>query len=293
VERLHRPPTCGWWYPDDAVELRELLASAFEASRKRAATELAGGAVAFVVPHAAPAYSGVVAAAAYRAIFARQPDCAIIAGFSHSREMAGIATPDIDAFFTPLGAVGVHTELARELSSHPPFHMASEKQVCDHSVEIQLPYLRYAVEHVRVLPLYVGRLNPIERQSAARRIAHLLEGNVVLIASSDFTHFGRGFGFLPFPPDEHAPERVRDLDHRVIAAAATLDESRFFQTLQDTGATVCGAAPIALLLAAIRNLAGMNAQRELDYQISAELTGDFRESVSYAALAYVNFAQRA
>jgi len=156
-----------------------------------------------------------------------------------------------------------------------------------------LPYLRYAVEHVRVLPLYVGRLNPIERQSAARRIAHLLEGNVVLIASSDFTHFGRGFGFLPFPPDEHAPERVRDLDHRVIAAAATLDESRFFQTLQDTGATVCGAAPIALLLAAIRNLAGMNAQRELDYQISAELSGDFRESVSYAALAYVNFAQRA
>jgi AmmeMemoRadiSam system protein B len=286
MERTHKPPTCGRWYPDDAAELHDLLARTFETSQARIRSRLPPGAAAYVVPHAAPMYSGVVAAAAYRSIAACPPRFLIIAGFSHSGGPDGVSIPDVDSYRIPSGAIAVQSEMARELAGCEPFHLQPESRLCDHSVEIQLPFVGFAFEHMPVLPLYVGRLSRAQRFSAGRRIASLLGENAVLIASSDCTHFGRGFGYLPCAPDRQAPDYVRDLDRRLFATLATLEEDRFFEALRDTGSTLCGSAPIALLLAVVRSLARPYAQRELDYQTSAEISGDFGEFVSYAALAY-------
>jgi AmmeMemoRadiSam system protein A len=108
---------------------------------------------------------------------------------------------------------------------------------------------------------------------------------VVFVASSDFTHFGRSFGFTPFPPDRSGA-RLRTLDFECIEAAATLDPAHFQATLDENRATVCGAAPIALLLETMRLIDAGMYQSTLDYQTSAELTEDFEHSVSYAALGY-------
>jgi hypothetical protein len=50
MERTHKPPTCGWWYPDDAAELHDLLARTFETSQARIRSRLPSGAAAYVVP---------------------------------------------------------------------------------------------------------------------------------------------------------------------------------------------------------------------------------------------------
>ncbi|HEX8984445.1 MAG TPA: AmmeMemoRadiSam system protein A, partial [Bryobacteraceae bacterium] len=107
-------------------------------------------------------------------------------------------------------------------------------------------------------------------------------------ASSDFTHYGRGFSFQPFPADDAAPVRLRELDESVIDAAGTLESAEFFKVLRATGATVCGYEPIGLLLETLRLVSEPEEifQMTLDYQTSGEITGDFRQSVSYAALGY-------
>jgi AmmeMemoRadiSam system protein B/AmmeMemoRadiSam system protein A len=274
---VHASPYSGSWYPERAAELRRLLEDLFVRSSRRAPFLFANGA-GFVVPHAGPAYSGTVAAAAYRAIQQQAPERVVLLAFPHRGGLGGVAAPDVAAISTPLGDVEID-------GGFGGFPSIAEQRVCDHSFEIQLPFLQWAAPEARVTPLYVGRMSDAERAAAAGKLAALGRPGVVFVASSDFTHYGASFGFTPFPPDR-AAVKLRELDFACIEAAATLYAAHFLATLDENQATVCGFEPIALLLETMRRLDAGAYQATLDYQTSGELTEDFRHSVSYAALGY-------
>jgi len=281
MRTVHTSPYSGAWYPESAPELDRLLEECFEESRQRTGPYLTGGALGFVVPHAAPEYSGTVAASVYRSLQAQRPQRVVVLGFPHRGGLRGIAAPDADTVATPFGEVEIDREFAA------PFARVSEARVCDHSFEIQLPYLQKAVRSGRVTPLYVGRMDAEERRSAADTLAAAWKPGTVFVASSDFTHYGRGFGYVPFPPDKAIAERLRELDFECIEAASSLNSPLFLDALEANGATVCGSAPIALMLDVIERVGGGAAfQATLDYQTSGEITGDYSHSVSYAALGY-------
>ena len=278
---VHRSPYAGEWYPAEASELERLLEDAFEHSRQRTGPFLFPNGLGFIVPHAGPKYSGTVAAAAYRAMEQQKPERVVVLAFPHRGGLRGVAAPDVDVVATPLGEV----EVEREFSA--AFPAMEEERVCDHSFEIQLPFLQEAVPGARVTPLYVGTMDAGQRAAAADRLAAAWRPAVVFVASSDFTHYGRNFGHVPFPHDSAVKERLRGLDFEYIEAAGSLDSGLFLKTLSEHGATVCGTEPIALLIEVMRRLGGEEIyQTTLDYQTSGEITGDFRHSVSYAALGY-------
>ncbi len=273
----HLSPFAGSWYPKRAEELDALIEERSEASRKRVPF-LFPDARGFVVPHAGPAYSGTVAAAAYRAIEQQKPERVIVLAFPHHGGLRGVAAPDARAIATPFGEVEIDAAFGG-------FPIAAERGVCDHSFEIQLPFLQKFAAGARISPLYVGRVEAHGRAAAANALAGLWKPGTVFIASSDFTHYGQSFGYAPFPPSD-APERLRNLDFDCAEAAGSLDSARFLQTVRETGATVCGVDPISLLLEALRKIDPDTYQITLDYQTSGEITGDFHHSVSYAALGY-------
>ena len=99
-----RPPAlAGSWYPDSPAIL---LATARNLLRQAAAAPVpAGRPVALVVPHAGWAYSGVVAATAYRLLapgaFAR----VVVVAPSHHGAFDGYALDDAPAYRTPLGEI--------------------------------------------------------------------------------------------------------------------------------------------------------------------------------------------
>ena len=288
---VHDSPFAGYWYPAEEPELDELLNRLFEDSRRRTGPYVMPQALAMVVPHAAPQYSGVVAAAAYRHVQLARPDRAFILGFSHCGRRPGVAIPAVERYRTPLGEVPIDVSAGRTLCSSPPFRLVDESDVCDHSVEIQLPFLQQAARNASVVPLYVGQLNRVERTDAAEALARMWRPRDILIASSDLTHYGRDFQYVPFPLDDRIATRLRALDHSVIAAASSVDSELFLRVLCRSGATACGSGPIALLLKTLSIIGGEHIyQQELDYRTSGEITGDFHESVSYGALAY--FQQR-
>ncbi len=283
----HVTPFAGSWYPDHPAELAALLDQRFECSLERTGPWLLPHPLAFVVPHAGLAYSGTVAAAAYRHLQAAPPERIFLLGFSHRGGPPGIAIPDIPGFETPIGSVALDRAAALELAAARPFAVVPESEVCDHSVEIQLPLLRKAVPGVPVVPLYVGLLQDAERSTAAETLARALRPGDLLLASSDLTHYGRAFGYQPFAAGRDLHRRLYRLDSQVIEAAGSFDSGLFHDTLRETGATVCGRAPIALLLEVLTLLAGEDVfQQTLDYQTSAEITGDREHSVSYACLGY-------
>jgi AmmeMemoRadiSam system protein B/AmmeMemoRadiSam system protein A len=284
---IHCSPYAGSWFPADERELRQLVEAALESSRARTGSWLLPNPIAFVVPHAGLMYSGTVACGAYRYLHARPPRRVVLLGFSHRGGPAGVAIPDVHRFATPLGETRVDDEAIAWLRSHPQFRTVEEQLVCDHSVEIQLPLLQYSAPNATLVPLYVGSMPDAEQHRAAQALAQLADAETVFLASSDLTHFGRSFGFQPFPADATAASNLAELDHAVMEDTGSLDPHLFLDGLKHSGTTVCGRAPIALLLRTLRMIDGEEIfQETLDYQTSGELTGSLEHSVSYGALGY-------
>jgi AmmeMemoRadiSam system protein B/AmmeMemoRadiSam system protein A len=282
----HHSPLAGSWYPSGVSELKRLLRATLENSVNRTGSFVRHGGLAFLVPHAAPVYSGVVAASVYRHVQATGATRIVLLGFSHRHPIQGIALPQIDRIETPLGAIRVDRETADSLAASPPFHFVPEPAVCDHSVEIQIPFLQTCVPAATLVPLYIGGLTSGQRSAAAQALRDLMDTRTVLIASSDLTHYGRDFGYLPFPLDGSTPERLRTLDSGVLAAAGSLDPALFGDELNRTGATVCGAEPIRLLLETLRSFPGETFQETLDYDTSGAISHGYEHSVSYGAVGY-------
>lgn len=281
MSTVHVSPFSGTWYPAGAAALGRLLEERFDLSRQRTGPFLYPNGLGFVVPHAGPEYSGTVAASVYRALREQKPERIVLLAFPHHGGLRRAAVPQVRAVSTPLGSVPIHDFLSAR------FPRVAEAAVCDHSFEIQLPYLQKAAPGAHLCPLYVGSMTDDERRALAEALAAEWSPGTVWLASSDFTHYGRSFGYVPFPADDFIAERLREIDSEYIDAAGSLDDSLFLDALIANRATVCGSAPISLMLAALRVLrpAGVY-ETTLDYQTSGELTGDFRHTVSYAALGY-------
>ena len=278
---VHVSPFSGTWYPAEPGELDRLLAERFETSRRRTGPYLLPDGMGFVVPHAAPEYSGVVAAAVYRSLRQQKPERIVLLAFPHRGGLRGVAVPEVRAVSTPFGPVAIDAFLPER------FPRVAEPLVCDHSFEIQLPFLQKAAPGARLCPLYVGAMNEEQRRAWAEMLAAEWRAGTVFLASSDFTHYGRAFGYVPFPADDRIADRLRSLDAESMEAAGSIDSGLFLESLAETGDTVCGSDPIALLLATLRLIRPDGIfQSLLDYQTSGELTGDYRHTVSYAALGY-------
>lgn len=283
MSTVHISPYSGTWYPSDDAELERLIHDCFESSANRTGPYLLPDGLGFIVPHAGPQYSGVVASAVYRALRRQKPERIILLAFPHRGGLCGPAVPRTGAVATPFGVVGIDNALGGR------FRQVAEDLVCDHSFEIQLPFLQKAAPGARLSPVYVGPMSNSERRRAAAILAEEWCPGTVFLASSDFTHYGRNFGYMPFPTDDRVAERLQALDFECIEVAGSLDSSLFFETLAETAATVCGSDPIALLLDTLdRQRPGNPFQVTLDYQTSGEITGDYHHSVSYAALGYYN-----
>jgi MEMO1 family protein len=284
---IHVSPYSGTWYPGSGEALTRLLEEIERASSRRTGGYLLPDPIAFVVPHAGLEYSGTVAGAVYRCLRQARPERIILLGFCHRSELPSVAIPEIAAYTSPSGQVTVDRDTVDWLLRFPQFVCAPERVLCDHSVEIQLPFLQWAAPNAAVVPLYVGELSTDTRNSAAEVLAELARPGTVILASSDFTHYGRDFGFLPFAPDCYTESRLRELDLAAAESAGSLDETFFLEELERSGATVCGREPIALLLATLRRIGGTEIFQEvLDYQTSGEITGGFESSVSYCGLGY-------
>ncbi|PWU10062.1 MAG: hypothetical protein C5B51_04875 [Terriglobia bacterium] len=278
---IHMSPFSGTWYPGEAETLNRLLDELFERSEERTGPYLFPDGIGFVVPHAGPQYSGAVAASVYRSLRRQQPERIIVLAFPHRGVLRQAAVPQVETIATPLGPLEMDGSLAARFAS------VAERLVCDHSFEIQLPFLQKAAPRARISPLYVGALDEHARRKAAETLASEWRPGTVFLASSDFTHYGESFDYVPFPMDDQIALRLQQLDFESMDASGSLDSALFLRSLAETGDTVCGSEPIALLLDTLQLLHPDDLyQATLDYQTSGELTGDFHHCVSYAALGY-------
>jgi AmmeMemoRadiSam system protein B len=117
--------------------------------------------------------------------------------------------------------------------------------------------------------------------NVADALRPLLDPATLVVVSSDFTHFGRRFNFVPFRDD--VAQRVEQLDRGAIERILAWDSAGFADYIARTAATVCGRNAIDVLL----RLGDAPGAAELAaYDTSGRITGDWRNSVSYASLVF-------
>ncbi len=283
-DRVRPSALAGGWYPADPVALAALVDGMLDAVGWEAGDSVSIDPVrALILPHAGYQFSGATAAEAIARVSGARFKRVLILAPSHYSGYLGLSIADVGAYRTPLGAVPLDSEAVARLRQSDLVDAHPEAHRREHSIEIQLPFLQRALAPGwRLVPVLVGQLDETQYPAAAALLRPLADAQTLVIASSDFTHYGRRFGYQPFPLDSRTAERLRALDEGALDRIRHIDASGLLAYQLDTGITVCGIRPLALLVSMLPPSAKV---RLIGYETSGALTGDYRHSVSYAALA--------
>lgn len=264
----------GRWYPSGERALRDEISErckGISVVRKK-------GVCAAVVPHAGYRYSGRVAAGVFLRIDPKALRRIIVIGPSHYVGMRNrMSVPDATHFQTPLGELAVDTAFVAQLRKLPFITCEPEAHVNEHSDQIQLPLIQACLaSNVPVVCAVCGHFDSGSLVSAASAFRALLDEQTLVVASSDFTHYGANYGYVPFTKD--VEKNLETLDMNVFELFARKDLSGFIRYLDETGATVCGRDPLAFLLAMMPEDAKVERTA---YETSGHMLHDDQNSVSY------------
>lgn len=269
----------GQWYPAGAADLERAVRGYLEAANPKPPE---GRLAALIVPHAGYAFSGRTAAFAYKLVGKGRFTRVIMLGPSHFSAFRGACIADADFFETPLGRVPVDTAVRDALLRSGLVVSDAAAHRPEHALEAQIPFLQTALgDGWSLVPILCGRMEPGEPEALAALLKKHIDDRTLVVASSDFTHYGADYGYTPFRDD--IAQNVRKLDMGAVKDILAKDGKAFRRYVADTGATICGRTPIEVLLA----LLPRDARGELlHYTTSSAVTGDESTSVSYVAIAF-------
>ena len=272
----------GTWYDASPARLKAELEGYLAAAQVQSDPTV----WAVIVPHAGYAYSGPCAAFGIKAIAARtQLARVVVVGFSHRVHLPNrISLPAKETHYrSPLGETPLDTAAIAALMKNPLFVDVPATRRGENSVEMQLPLLQVALagRDWKLVPVTLGQLDDGTRQEAATALGALQDGGTAFVISSDFTHFGPNFGYVPFRTN--VAKNLQALDGGAVDKILAGDADGFAAYCEETGATICGQDSIGVLL---RMLPEKFQARQLDYDTSGARTGDYANSVSYAAIGF-------
>ena len=280
-----RPAYCaGSWYPADADDLSKTVDGLVA---RASPPTIEGRPIAVIAPHAGYRFSAPVAAAGYSCLRGHSYKRVIVLALSHryAGSYHGVEVPgQYTAYATPLGEVPIDRAVCDDLLAKEPFLSKPGLDRNEHSLELQLPFLQKVLGEFRLVPLLVGQMTEAEYADAAQAILSWMDDETLLVASSDFTHYGRRFDYTPFRND--VPAKLRELADQAADPITRCDLDGFLEHLAKTNDTICGRNPIALLLRICAMQEGEVQGVRAAFDTSGNLTGDWKNSVTYQSFVF-------
>jgi len=250
-EKVRDPAVAGTFYPADPTELRRMIEGFLAAVPAREGMLPK----AIIVPHAGYIYSGPIAASAYACI---RPACirrVVLLGPSHRVLLNGVAASSASVWRTPLGDVPVEAP--------PGLPVIDAAHAEEHSLEVQLPFLKVVLGDFTLTPLVVGQAT---KEEIADILASLWGGDETLIViSSDLSHYENYE--IANRMDSAASQAIVDLSPAGLGSD-----------------NACGRVPICGLLHLAKQK-GMRAEL-IDLRNSGDTAGSRDQVVGYGAYAF-------
>ena len=278
-EQVRLAAVAGSWYPGTAAALTREVDRYLSAATGPSPGEVLG----ILSPHAGLMYSGPVAAYAYHALRGQAYDVAVLIGPSHYDAFEGVAVAHHDAFETPLGPIRVDRDLCSALAAASPLvHPRPSAHDREHSLEMQLPFLKRVLPELPIVPLVMGFQSRETIVAVGDALARTLRGRqALLVASTDLSHYFDG-------------RTAGKLDGRVVDCVSRFDVDGLLEEFErypehERGRRVaCGGGPALAMLRAAR-LLGASQARVLRYANSGDISGDYSAVVGYLAAAVGSF----
>ena len=242
----------------------------------------AGDVIGLFAPHAGLMFSGGVGAYSYKTA-AQQPfDVAFVIGPSHFIGFDGVAVWPDGAFDSPLGPAPVDAASAAELLRHPVAQVMLEPHAREHSIEMQLPFMRRLLPAVPIVPALMGLQSRETILALADALTAAARGRrALLVASTDLSHY-------------FDAKTAATLDARVQVCVNANDPDALLALFErypehERGRCVaCGGGPAIAVMKAAAQL-GAQQGRVLKYAHSGEISGDYDGVVGYLAAAFGRF----
>ncbi|MEM2759832.1 MAG: MEMO1 family protein [Nitrososphaerales archaeon] len=275
--RVRKPAVAGSFYPASKDELLRMIESCFlhpYGPQKKSPSGIDRKIIGMVCPHAGYMYSGPVAAHSYYAASSLNIDLVIMVGPNHYGIGSGVAVMREGSWETPLGSVDVDNKVAEsiaKISGIIDFDDAAHSE--DHCLEVQLPMLQYIYRQFKIVPIIMWMQDKDTAEGVARAIAEIGKGgNVLLIASSDFTHY---------EPNEEAHRK----DMELIKTILELDVNKYYSVLRRLEVSACGYGAVAVVMIAAKMLGAKNGEL-LKYATSGDITGSKDSVVGYGSILF-------
>lgn len=268
VSNLRKPAVAGQFYPANPKELKAMIS--FFADKSAQKSDCFG----CILPHAGYIYSGKVAVGTVSGV--KIKDTVVLLGPNHTGQGAVFSIMPRGAWQTPLGNVEIDSLLAGLFLEKSGYLEAdSLAHSLEHSLEVELPILQYFRNDFKIVPIAIKsddltQLNAVGQELAEVVIENNLKDSVMFIASSDLTHY--------------QPQEIAEInDTLAIEAILGLDGQKLKAAIQKSEISMCGFAPIAILIQAAKLLGAKKGQL-IKYQTSGDASGDKSSVVGYAGI---------
>jgi AmmeMemoRadiSam system protein B len=261
------PAVAGRFYPADPELLAREIAALSQADAARAPRPALG----VMVPHAGYIYSGGIAAQTFAAV---QPPARVLCmGPNHTGRGKPLALFPGNGFLLPGNSVAMDRALSDALLEGAELSWDRAAHEREHSIEVQLPFLRAQNPAVLVAALCLSRLSLAECEELGRSIASVLrryERPPLLVASSDMSHY-------------LSASAAKLKDGLAIKRILALDPAGLYRTVIEHDISMCGFVPTTVMLFAALALGASRAEL-VRYGNSGERSGDHLRVVGYAGV---------
>lgn len=227
--------------------------------------------VALLVPHAGYMYSGAITARAYHKISNEAVDAFVILHPSHHSAEFDFSVSSFMQYETPLGNLLLDSECYAALTEGDrpakPWLRYHEQE---HSMEIQLPMIKYFFPDAKVCPVMLGRQNYDNSMLIAKKIEYLLRQTsrrIVVIASSDLSHY-------------HSADKTKIMDALLAELVRDVKLDELWATVRSGEVEACGIGTI-LSMMALNEVVPESRLQMLEYAHSGETSGNDSQVVGY------------
>ena len=238
--------------------------------------------VAIIVPHAGYLFSGQIAADAYNQVKGNKYDVVVVLGTNHTT--AGFTNIGIyphGAFSTPIGLVKIDDAVSQDLLKEDPdvtVNLAVHAK--EHSVEVQIPFVKYLFPDAKIVPLIVGEPDVQMCEKFGKALAKVLKNKKALIvASSDLSHY-------PSFDDAVKVDNItlKTISSLNLSAISSEMQREMNKNIDQLVTCACGEAPIMAAVAAAKEL-GASYGKIISYSNSGySSVGSYDRVVGYGAV---------
>jgi MEMO1 family protein len=242
------------WYPGSdsgcRAEIEQFVAGVAPLAP---GTKIFGG----IVPHAGWYFSGKAAARVFfLAANATQPQVVAVFGGHLGGNSPPLLVTD-EAWKTPLGNLALATEFYEPLKKRLTL---GEEYPGDNTIEVQLPMVKYFFPNARVLAVRAPQSpKAMELGEAVVAVAQELKISLLVIGSTDLTHYGPNYGWAPKGLGPEAVKWVKEVnDKRFIQETLKLNEAGMLQAAREDQ-SACSPGGAAAAVAAAKKLGAKKA----------------------------------